>query len=210
MNISSRVYKSTFFWTLICEFLSMILSCSHYEYIRMWMLTDNSGLLGCYCVSWANTSRSFEGSWWLPLFTVTVRLFDSVYEVTTTFAMVRYHLSKNTPPHPRRREASATLLREPQIFNVHWSQILTHRISTSPSMFTLALIFYLHCTWTMPSPAACRGTQHFRCFHKIHRKFHLFLLSFARLITGFTYCVILCLNYADGISSSAQNSEGVT
>jgi hypothetical protein len=43
-------------------------------------------------------------------------------------------------------------------------------------------------------PAACRGRQHFHCFHTVCRTSICCLLPSALLITGFIYCVILFLS----------------
>jgi len=121
-------------------------------------------------------------------------LIDTIEEATMPLRLVQKHLSNNTPLYPRRPVASAAQMWEPRIFNVHWSQILTQCISTSPSMFKLGFKFYLRCTLTLPFRAACQGRQHFHCFHTFCRTSILCLLPFARLSTGFIYCVIRCLS----------------
>ena len=50
-------------------------------------------------------------------------------------------------------------------------------------MFKLALKFYLRFTLTQPLPAACRGRQHFHCFHSL-TNLHMLFITFCTIDYG--------------------------
>jgi hypothetical protein len=158
------------------------------------MFIENSGLISCCFVCYANSFRSFEGSWCLPLFNFTVqkrcltpkkRLLRSVEWCGNTCPKTHPHIPEDLRLHQRRCE---NLDSSTSIDHKSWHNVFPHLHQCSS--WPLNSTSVVRGTLPLPFAAACRGRQHFHCFHTVYRTSICCLLAF----TGFMYCVILCLS----------------